>query len=131
MYALAIIIDDDPISILVCETLLKKTNFAEKVISFKSGEEALAYFREHYNDGGPIPDYIFLDVIMPVMSGWDFLNAYQLLDTLPERKPHILMLSAAFDPAEKKRAAEAEMVIDFIAKPITKDFLLNLIESKP
>ncbi len=131
MYALAIIIDDDPISILVCETLLKKTSFAEKVISFKSGEEALEFFRGHYGAGKPMPDYIFLDVIMPVMDGWDFLKTYQLMDTLPERKPHILMLSAAFDPAEKSRAAEAEMVLDFIAKPITKDYLYSLIESKP
>lgn len=131
MYALAIIIDDDPISILVCETLLKKTNFAEKVISFKSGEEALEFFQQHYSAGGPMPDYIFLDVIMPVMNGWDFLKAYQLMDSLLERQPHILMLSAAFDPAEKIRAAEAEMVLDFIAKPITKDYLYSLIESKP
>jgi len=120
---LTIIIDDDPISILVCETLLKKTGFAREVLSFNQAEKALSHLDSHFRNGGALPNYLFLDVVMPVMDGWQFLEAYSTLPSLPEHRPHILMLSAAFDPEDRQKAAESPIVIDFISKPITKEIL--------
>lgn len=127
MHNLAIIIDDDPISILVCETMLKKTEFAREVRSFKHAEEGLQYLDAHFKDGGTLPDFIFLDVVMPIMDGWQFLDAYGKLESLPDDRPHVLMLSAAFDPEDRSRAAESPMVIDFISKPITKEILIGFL----
>lgn len=130
MHELAIIIDDDPISILVCETMLKKTEFAREVKSFKQAEEGLQYLDTHFKNGGSLPDFIFLDVVMPLMDGWQFLDAYSTLDSLPENRPHVLMLSAAFDPEDRARSAESPMVIDFISKPITKEILIGFLTQK-
>jgi CheY-like chemotaxis protein len=127
LYQLAIIIDDDPISILVCETLLKKTKFAEKVMSFQNGNEGLKFLKNRFEQGEGLPDIIFLDVLMPLMSGWEFLEAYEQLDSLPEKKAHVMMLSAAFDPADRKKAETSPLVTDFISKPITTEILLGMM----
>jgi CheY-like chemotaxis protein len=126
MYSLAVIIDDDPISILVCETLLRKQNFVEEIKSFKNGDEGLEYLRERYASGKSSPNFIFLDVQMPVMNGWEFLEAYESLESLPNRESHIVMLSAAFDPADTLRAESNPLVLKFLAKPITSEALENL-----
>lgn len=130
MHHTAIIIDDDPISVLVCETLLKKTGFAEQVHSFSNGEKALAYFTERYARNEGLPDIIFLDVIMPVMDGWEFLEAYEALKNLPEISPHIVMLSAAFDPRDKEKAENSPLISEFISKPITKEILEEMTAAK-
>jgi CheY-like chemotaxis protein len=110
--------------------MLKKTQFAEKVVTFNNAEEALVYFAGHYSAGGALPDFIFLDVIMPLMGGWEFLEAYERMPELPSKKAHVLMLSAAFDPDEKGRAEASPLVIDFISKPITKEVLNALIQAE-
>jgi len=130
VHKLAIIIDDDPISILVCETLLKKTNFAETVKSFKSGGEGLTFLKSRFEAVGSLPDIIFLDVYMPVMSGWEFLEAYEQLENLPEKRPHVMMLSAAFDPADRQKAEDSVLVTDFISKPITTEILVGMMAEK-
>lgn len=129
MHRTAIIIDDDPISVLVCETLLKKTAFAEEVICFENGDKALDYFSDRYHRGEGLPDIIFLDVIMPVTDGWEFLEAYEALEKLPEKKPHIVMLSAAFDPQDKAKAEKSPLITAFISKPITTDILAEMAET--
>ncbi len=117
--------DDDPIAILVCETLLRKTNYAEQIVSFKDAREGLAFFEKRYAEGQAAPATLFLDVIMPVMDGWDFLEAYTKL-SIPDPNPHILMLSAMFNPVEKEKAVSNPLVLDFISKPITKEVLDTL-----
>ncbi len=126
MYELAIIIDDDPISILVCETMLKKADFVKTIKTFKNPTEALAFFEEHYTSGKSIPDFIFLDIQMPELTGWEFLDAYTKLPQVPIKTPNVVMLSAVYDPEDQKKSTENELVLSFLAKPITTEALENL-----
>lgn len=130
MYKFAVIIDDDPISILVCETMLKKADFVESVKTFNNPKTALAFMKNHYDAGGTLPDFIFLDVQMPEMEGWDFLKAYRQLPNLPMLLPHVVMLSAVYDPQDQERSANNELVLSFISKPITLEALENLHQLK-
>lgn len=130
MHKLVVIIDDDPISILVCETMIKKANFTEKIKTFNDAKDALAFFDRHYTDGKEMPDFIFLDIQMPEISGWDFMDAYGQFSHIPVRTPHVVMLSATFDPDDQQKATQNNLIISFISKPITKEALLNLSISK-
>ncbi len=119
----AVIIDDDPISILVCETILKKYGFAEEILTFDSAQKGLTFLEDVYKNGDVVPEYIFLDVVMPMTDGWGFLEAYKNLGKESERPDHIVMLSATFDPDDKSRADGYSQVAAFLSKPITHEAL--------
>ncbi|NEN24711.1 response regulator [Cryomorpha ignava] len=130
MHKLVVIIDDDPISVLVCETMLRKSDFTEKIKTFSNGKDALTFLDNHYEKGNEMPDFIFLDIQMPEISGWDFIEAYGQFSNIPVRTPHVVMLSATFDPDDQRKANDNSLIINFISKPITKEALQNLSKSK-
>ena len=122
MHGKVIIIDDDPISILVSETMMKKHGFASSVLTFESPKDALNHLREDVgNSGGP--DLIFLDVQMPDLSGWELLEEYSKLPAVDKRAPHVVMLSATFYPEDEGRARENPLVIDLVSKPVNAQML--------
>jgi CheY-like chemotaxis protein len=120
---LVVVIDDDPISILVCKTILLKYKFAENVLAFNCAKEGLDYLKACIEKGSEYPEYIFLDVVMPGMDGWEFMSNYQQVDNIPGMKKHVVMLSATFDPEDRKRAERLPMVSQFLSKPITEEAL--------
>lgn len=119
MHNLVIIIDDDPISVLVCETIMKKQGFAKAVRSFPEGQSALAFFKKHFGEGEPKPEFVFLDIQMPVIDGWEFLEMYAELLPQALHSPHVVMLSATFDPEDKRKAEAHHLVDRFLSKPIS------------
>lgn len=131
MNKLAIIIDDDPISILVCETILKKYKFAERILTFNSANKGLEYLKSTIEKGEEYPEFIFLDVVMPHKDGWGFLNEYVQFDNLPPIGKHVIMLSATFDPDDRMRAEKFAVVSQFLSKPITIEALNALNAAKP
>jgi len=122
-----ILIDDDPISILVGETMFRKTSFCSTVKSIDNAEEALKFLDERYRGGEGLPDLIFLDVRMPVMDGWGFLKEYSVMESLPERTPHVIVLSAAFDEEDLQKAGEYDLVMETLVKPLNQELLQRLL----
>ncbi|HKK39675.1 MAG TPA: response regulator [Cryomorphaceae bacterium] len=121
-----IIIDDDPISNLVSETMMRKNDFAEELKVFLEPAEALNYFQSEYNWNNGPPDYIFLDVQMPEISGWDFMKRYINIHECAQEKPHIIMLSANFNPEDEAKARNHPMVRELITKPVNGFILERL-----
>jgi two-component SAPR family response regulator len=121
-----IIIDDDPISILVTETMMRKNDFAKQISSFEKPKEALEFFRTEYDWNQGVPDYIFLDVQMPDIDAWAFMNTYIDIDSCIQEKNHIILLSAAFNPEDEAKARMHSMVIELITKPVNGHILERL-----
>jgi CheY-like chemotaxis protein len=108
------LVDDDPVINLVNKRLLKKTGISDRIEDFLGGEEAL----EKISDESPSdPILIFLDINMPVLNGWEFLNKYMLL--FPERNDQILILSSSIDYQDRQKAKEFKIVSGFLEKPLT------------
>jgi len=120
-----IVIDDDKINNLVCESVIKKVHENNQVISFLRAEDALNYVS---NGGNTHPDIIFLDINMPEMDGWEFLDKY-----LPLRKKetYIFMLSSSINQADFDKAKKYTEVLDYVVKPFSKEKLLKTIEMLP
>lgn len=129
-------IDDDQITLTLCELVIKKARFAADVVVAKNGREGLAFFSEFFirikkSPGSEeAPGIIFLDLNMPVMNGWDFLEDYLMkyADRIPATK--VVILSSTVNPEDFSRANQYDIVIDFINKPLTVEGLSELMESE-
>jgi CheY-like chemotaxis protein len=125
-------VDDDAITLMLCKKVIERVAFANEVLTSKNGEEAINYFNElapklQTDQNTSYPKLIFLDLNMPVMNGWEFLdtylqNGYQ--DLFSEAK--FIVLSSTIDPQDVLKAKSYPMVIDFLSKPITKEMLESL-----
>ena len=129
-------IDDDQITLTLCDLVIKKAAFADEVLVAKNGKEGLAFFSEYFanrknnNSKDEAPLIIFLDLNMPVMNGWDFLEDYLLKysDRIPQTK--VVILSSTVNPEDFSRANQYEIVIDFINKPLTIEGLEELKQNE-
>ena len=114
-------VDDDKITITLIKLVVGKAAFAKEIITKTNGKEALDYYVELANN--PIiddyPELIFLDLNMPVMNGWDFLDEFSRSYYEKFKKTKIVILSSSADPEEKAKAGTYPMIIGYLAKPLT------------
>jgi CheY-like chemotaxis protein len=119
-----LLVEDDPITIMVCDRIIKMNAFADNVKSCENGKAAIDFLKDTTNGiKDSAPEIIFLDINMPVMNGWDFLEEFETVkDGLP-LLPRIYILSSTVDPEDYKRAKSYNTVADFMSKPLSKENL--------
>ena len=119
------LVDDDPINNLINRRLLGKTGISERIEEFLGGEQALEKLIQE-----PLANrlLIFLDINMPVLNGWEFLNQY--LESYPDRNDKILILSSSIDFNDKQKAAEYSIVSGFLEKPLTLDKIWDALKEE-
>lgn len=127
-------VDDDPITLMLCKMVIKKSLFSNEIITAKNGEEALNYFNKlkEMNSEGQLektPQLIFLDLNMPVMSGWEFLEHFNTTDYSEYHSIKVIILSSTIDPEDLVKSKKYPMVLDFLSKPISRE-MLEFIKTK-
>lgn len=122
-----LIIDDDPSNNFLCEIMLKKTIAAMDIRTFLEPEIAVNYIKKEYLNGNAVPTVLFLDINMPVMTGWDFLETFETFDDKIIQHFTIYIVSSSVDQRDKKRAVENPFVIDYIEKPVTAEKLKQIL----
>ncbi|HLN95990.1 MAG TPA: response regulator [Flavobacterium sp.] len=122
-------VDDDPIALLLSKLVITKSGFANDIVTLANGQEAVVYLQnELQKTGGKGPKLlILLDLNMPVMDGWEFLQ--QFTEKLQEAyaDTRIILLSSSVDPNDIRKAKDFSMVLDFFPKPLTKEMLESII----
>lgn len=120
-----LLVEDDPITIMVCDRIIKMTSFADKVKSCENGKIAIDYL-SGLAENNSIPKIIFLDINMPVMNGWDFLEEFERIRSRFNLLPRIYLLSSTVDPEDYNKAKSFTLVADFISKPLSKEALQKI-----
>lgn len=123
---LTCIIDDDQIHIFGMTRILKLHNFSKSYMIFKNGQEAINNLRPIILSGHEVPEIILLDINMPIMDGWQFLDEFIKIDT--QTTITIYIVSSSIDPADIQRAEAYERVSNYIIKPVTFDTLKPILE---
>ena len=128
MYKKVYIVDDDEISIFLTEAVLESDNFAAECEGFQDARHALHNLLE--NAGGRciscLPEVVFLDLNMPFISGWDFLEALAPVEETIKEYCRIYILTSSVDEQERMRAASSNLVAGFLQKPLEDEYLLQL-----
>ena len=128
---LACIIDDDNIYVNLIKRIIKAKHLCQNLLVFQNGKEALNYFEALLNnlDKQNIPEIIFLDLNMPVMDGWEFLDNFIKIKNRLGKTITLYVVSSSINPIDRERAKSITSVKDYLVKPVTIEEL-EIIFSK-
>jgi len=123
------LLDDDEVNNFICSSIIQKSIPESRVISFLNGKQGLDYLesllgKNDYN----LPDLIFVDINMPVMNGWEFLDRYKKIANRFNKKIVLMMLTASMSDKDVKKAKTYEIVDDYLTKPLRQDELTKVRE---
>ena len=112
------LIDDEPIFNLISSKIISRSGWKGEVRVFISAKSALEEIRQHITQQGVIPDFIFLDIRMPEMDGFQFLDELKNLPKDPLKYLNVFRLTASLDQKDIVRSREYPMVKGFLSKPL-------------
>ncbi|MDT0644393.1 response regulator [Zunongwangia sp. F363] len=122
------IIDDDPIFVFGAKKIMQLGNFCNSFMVFHKGEEAINKLRPIILANAKVPDIILLDLNMPVMDGWQFLDEFI---KIPSRKEILIyIVSSSIDPQDVERAKSYDHISNYLVKPISIEELQKILQKE-
>ena len=109
-YRSVMLVDDNEIDNIINEKIIEANSFAEQILVFQTGQDALEYLRENQGDVESLPEIVFLDINMPIMDGFQFLSDFEEFSDDVRDKCKIIMLSSSISPKDIDRAASSRYV---------------------
>ena len=123
------LIDDDNIYQYTAKVLLESTGMTGQIYAFYNGLDALNFFTDHKDSNIEIlPDVIFLDINMPVMNGWEFLEEYQKIYQTLAKSIVVYVVSSSVDTDDMLKSRSFSAVTDYLIKPVNRTKFMELIE---
>lgn len=123
------LVDDDDVFVFLTTRMLEKYNLVDLIKIFENGYDALAFIKENLGNIEALPDIILLDLSMPIMDGWQFLDEFVKINLKIGKKITIYICSSSISPNDIARAKAISAVSDFIIKPMTKEKLIEMIKN--
>jgi CheY-like chemotaxis protein len=117
-----LVIDDDDINIFIIKKIVEKTGYNVEMTAKTNGKLAIEYLKEK----AAFPDLILIDINMPILNGWEFIEAYEELGT--NHKVDMYMLSSSVYENDIEKAKSYKTVKGFISKPLSIDRLIELLK---
>ena len=123
------LVDDDDVFVFLTKRMLEKYKLVDLIKIFDNGYDALVYINENLNNIEALPDIILLDLSMPIMDGWQFLQEFVKINPKIGKKITIYICSSSISPDDVTRAKTINEVSDFIIKPVTKEKLMEMLKN--
>lgn len=127
-----LLIDDDEPTNFLNKMIIEGTGFVNEVKVVQSAREALDYLsgKQLSNTGGklPTPELIFLDINMPAMDGWEFLEKYDKLSSEQKAAIIVVMLTTSFNPEDELKASRISYISSYRNKPLTQEIIMGILK---
>jgi len=128
-YKAVMLIDDNEIDNLINQKMLEASNVAETILMHTGAKGALEFLKnieKLSTNGVGLPEVIFLDIDMPLMDGFQFLNEFEKLSDYIKNNISIIMLTSSINPQDLSKAKKSNYVKKYINKPLTQEALEKL-----
>lgn len=119
-----LLVDDSTLDLFINEKMLKVNQMAASIRKFLDPRECLEFIQSEASDESYI---ILLDLQMPIMNGFGFVEAFQEFHQALQKRFHIFMLSSTVDTGDIKKAKSMEGIIDILSKPLDPKMLKKLM----
>lgn len=125
-----LLIDDDEPTNFLNKMILEEMGCADSIAVAQSGREAISYLTSSKNNEPfPMPDLIFLDINMPAMDGWEFLELFRIMADRREKKSVMVMLTTSLNPEDEIRSAGIAEVTSYKNKPLSKKMIEEIMQN--
>ncbi|MBD1394250.1 response regulator [Mucilaginibacter glaciei] len=122
-----LLVDDDEINNFISIKLIKKALLNTDIMACLNGKFAIDTLSDiQRKDPAQLPDYILLDINMPIMNGWEFLDEYKRLNLDPLSKSKIFIISSSVFSNDINKARSYPLVKDFVSKPLNVEKIKEL-----
>lgn len=126
-YSCVMLIDDNEIDNIINEKIIEANQFADRILIFQTGQEALDYLAEQAQQADELPEIVFLDINMPIMDGFQFLDEFEKMPESVTSKCKVIMLSSSISPRDIDRAASRKHVKKYLNKPLNSRYLEAIV----
>ena len=123
-----LLIDDDAPTLFLNKLVIQDLDCTDKILTAENGRQAIEMLTEKTDQGFLCPDLILLDINMPIVNGWEFMDKYQSLSAEQKAKIVVVMLTTSLNPDDRSRAESIKDIKDFVSKPLDETTLKDIIE---
>lgn len=122
-----LLIDDDKECLFLHKYALRESKYVEHIEVAMNGEEALEFIQDAISTNKPLPEIVFVDINMPVMDGWEFMEEYDALPAHVKSKMNVVMLSTSVNPDDELKASANANVWRYCQKNLTSHQVIELV----
>jgi len=120
-----IIVDDDPFNNIICKSMVQSTLGGVDVKTFEVPEEGLTFIQNECIKS-LVPIILFLDINMPTLTGWEFIEQYEKFSEDVKKQISIYLVSSSLDPRDVDKAESNKYIKGFISKPLRREMILSM-----
>ena len=124
------LVDDDHIFLMIMKRMIMQAEVVKSVETFENGLDILEYLKANQSKPEVLPEIILLDLNMPIMDGWQFLDAYREIQRELAQNIRIYILSSSNFEEDIRRAEEYSMVKEYLVKPLSPERLIGIMGSE-
>ena len=122
------VIDDDEIYQFTIKKILNSFDVPLEIKSFSDGEEAINFIDDNKNNETELPDIVFLDINMPIMDGFEFLEEFEKIKSDLSKNIIVHMVSSSVDEVDIERAKKNKNISSYIIKPVNPKDIEHIIK---
>lgn len=122
------LIDDDEIFTYIIKKIIEESEISEQITIFNNGRDAINYLTEVAEEESLLPKVIFLDLNMPLLDGWGFLDEYIRLKPKMCKKINLYVITSSVSTYDHEKSKEYSDITDFIVKPLAKEKFISIVK---